>query len=127
MHCQATEHVGGPVSSGLATRLRCRTKGKDHDSVPGAITYEDIGGLHRQVQCIREMIELPLKYPEVFQHLGVEAPKGVRLWGPPCAGKSLIARAVTQEANVHFLHLNGPEIIDKMYGASKAQIRKMLR
>ncbi|KAF0119109.1 MAG: transitional endoplasmic reticulum ATPase [Rhodospirillaceae bacterium] len=123
---EATEPAG-PVIIGLTTTLRCIAKTKDRNAAPhdSAVTYEDIGGLHRQVRRIREMIELPLKYPEVFHHLGVEAPKGVLLWGPPGTGKTLIARAVAREANVHFLHLNGPEVIDKMYGASEAQLRKM--
>lgn len=90
-----------------------------------AVTYEDIGGLHREVRRVREIIELPLKYPEVFAHLGIEAPKGVLLYGPPGTGKTLIARAVAHESNVHFIHVNGPEIIDKLYGASEAHLRKL--
>jgi transitional endoplasmic reticulum ATPase len=92
-----------------------------------AITYEDIGGLHRQVRRVREMIELPLKYPEVFLHLGIEAPKGVLLYGPPGTGKTLIARAVAHEVGVQFFHVNGPEIIDKLYGASEAHLRNMFK
>jgi transitional endoplasmic reticulum ATPase len=90
-----------------------------------AVTYEDIGGLHKEMRRVREIIELPLKYPEIFAHLGVEAPKGVLLYGPPGTGKTLIARAVAHESNVHFIHINGPEIIDKLYGASEANLRKM--
>ena len=90
-----------------------------------AVTYEDIGGLHKEVRRVREIIELPLKYPEVFAHLGIEAPKGVLLYGPPGTGKTLIARAVAHESNVHFIHVNGPEIIDKLYGASEAHLRKL--
>jgi transitional endoplasmic reticulum ATPase len=90
-----------------------------------AVTYEDIGGLHKEMRRVREIIELPLKYPEVFAHLGIEAPKGVLLYGPPGTGKTLIARAVAHESNVHFIHVNGPEIIDKLYGASEAHLRKM--
>ena len=89
------------------------------------MTYEDIGGLHKEMRRVREIIELPLKYPEVFAHLGIEAPKGVLLNGPPGTGKTLIARAIAHESNVHFIHINGPEIIDKLYGASEAQLRKM--
>ncbi len=89
------------------------------------VTYEDVGGLHQEVRRIREIIELPLKYPEIFAHLGVEAPKGVLLYGPPGTGKTLIARAVAHESNVHFIHINGPEIISKLYGASEAQLRKL--
>lgn len=90
-----------------------------------AVTYEDIGGLHKEMRRVREIIELPLKYPEVFAHLGIEAPKGVLLYGPPGTGKTLIARAVAHESNVHFIHVNGPEIIDKLYGVSEAHLRKM--
>ena len=90
-----------------------------------AVTYEDIGGLHKEVRRVREIIELPLRYPEVFAHLGIDAPKGVMLYGPPGTGKTLVARAVAHESNVHFIHVNGPEIIDKFYGASEAQLRKV--
>ena len=72
----------------------------------GRITYEDIGGLDRQIQRIREMIELPLKYPELFRRLGIEAPKGVLLYGPPGTGKTLIARAVANETDAEFFHVN---------------------
>lgn len=87
------------------------------------ITYEDIGGLHREIQRIREMIELPLKYPEVFERLGIDAPKGVLLHGPPGCGKTLIARAVANETSAHFTHISGPEVIHKFYGESEAHLR----
>ena len=87
------------------------------------ITYEDIGGVHREVQKIREMIELPLKYPEVFERLGIDAPKGVLLHGPPGCGKTLIARAVANETAAHFIHMSGPEVIHKFYGESEAHLR----
>lgn len=111
----------GPVMIGPETQLRCL----DGTNEGNAVTYEDVGGLGQEVRRIREMIELPLKHPEVFQHLGIDPPKGVLLCGPPGTGKTLIARAVAREANVHFIHVNGPEIIDKMYGASEAQLRRM--
>ena len=111
----------GPVAVGPDTSIGF----VDGATRSSAITYEDVGGLRQEVRRIREMIELPLKHPEVFQHLGIDPPKGVLLCGPPGTGKTLIARAVAQEANVHFIHLNGPEIIDKMYGASEAQLRRM--
>jgi transitional endoplasmic reticulum ATPase len=88
-----------------------------------AISYEDIGGLDREIQRIREMIELPLRYPEVFERLGIEAPKGVLLYGPPGTGKTLIARAVAYETNATFLHVNGPEVIHKFYGESEQHLR----
>jgi len=89
------------------------------------ITYEDIGGLHREIQKIREMIELPLKYPEVFERLGIDAPKGVLLHGPPGCGKTLIARAVANETSAHFIHISGPEVIHKFYGESEAHLRAL--
>ena len=112
----------GPVIAALTTVITC-----EGGTAPRreAVTYEDIGGLHKEMRRVREIIELPLKYPEVFAHLGVEAPKGVLLYGPPGTGKTLIARAVAHESNVHFIHINGPEIIDKLYGASEANLRKM--
>ncbi len=112
----------GPVIITPATSITCEGGAERRRE---AVTYEDIGGLHREMRRVREIIELPLKYPEVFAHLGVEAPKGVLLYGPPGTGKTLIARAVAHESNVHFIHINGPEIIDKLYGASEANLRKM--
>jgi transitional endoplasmic reticulum ATPase len=87
------------------------------------VTYEDIGGLHKEINKIREMIELPLKYPEVFDRLGIEAPKGVLLHGPPGCGKTLIARAVASETDAYFYHISGPEVIHKFYGESEAHLR----
>ncbi len=89
------------------------------------LSYEDIGGLKRQVHRVREMIELPLRYPEVFERLGIEAPKGVLLHGPPGCGKTLIARAIAHETEAAFFSVNGPEIIHKFYGESEAHLRKI--
>jgi transitional endoplasmic reticulum ATPase len=113
----------GPVLIGPATKIHMegQTAGRER----GAVTYEDIGGLRREIRRIREMIELPLKYPEVFQRLGIDPPKGVLLHGPPGCGKTLIARAVAHETSAHFVHINGPEIIDKWYGSSEAHLRKI--
>ncbi|MFC0903641.1 CDC48 family AAA ATPase [Clostridium sp. MT-14] len=91
------------------------------------ITYEDIGGLDEQVQKIREIVELPLKYPNVFKRLGVEPPKGILLYGPPGTGKTLIARAVASETKVYFVHVNGPEIMNKFYGESEAKLREIFK
>jgi len=89
-----------------------------------AVTYEDIGGLRRVTRRIREMIELPLRYPEVFERLGIDPPKGVLLHGPPGCGKTLIARAVAHETSAYYININGPEVIDKWYGASEANLRE---
>ncbi len=100
-------------------------KGKRPASAESVISYEDIGGLHKEVQRIREMIELPLRFPEVFERLGIEPPKGVLLHGPPGCGKTLIARAVAHETSANFVHINGPEIIHKFYGESEAHLRNI--
>jgi transitional endoplasmic reticulum ATPase len=89
------------------------------------LSYEDIGGLKSQLHRIREMIELPLRYPEVFERLGIDAPKGVLLHGPPGCGKTLIARAIAQEVDARFFAIRGPEIIHKFYGESEAHLRKL--
>ncbi len=115
----------GPVLITPATTIR--SEGEAVDRGPGTVTYEDIGGLRRELRRIREMIELPLKYPEIFEHLGIDAPKGVLLHGAPGSGKTLIARAVAHETSAHFVHVNGPEIIDKWYGASEAHLRDLFQ
>tara|TARA_Y100000034_G_scaffold87182_1_gene104508 strand:- start:2640 stop:4928 length:2289 start_codon:yes stop_codon:yes gene_type:complete len=88
------------------------------------ITYEDIGGLKEEIKKIREMVELPLKHPEIFETLGIEAPKGVLLHGPPGTGKTLLAKAVANETNSHFILINGPEVMSKYYGQSEENLRK---
>ncbi|RJQ18130.1 AAA family ATPase [Candidatus Woesearchaeota archaeon] len=88
------------------------------------VTYEDIGGLDEEVSQVREMIELPLKHPEIFERLGIDPPKGVLLHGPPGTGKTLLARAVANETNANFILINGPEIISKYYGESEQNLRK---
>ncbi|MDP3046401.1 MAG: CDC48 family AAA ATPase [Chloroflexota bacterium] len=113
----------GPVLIGPATKIHMEGQASGRER--GAVTYEDIGGLRREIRRIREMIELPLKYPEVFQRLGIDPPKGVLLHGPPGCGKTLIARAVAHETSAYFVHINGPEIIDKWYGSSEAHLRKI--
>jgi CDC48 subfamily AAA family ATPase len=88
------------------------------------VTYEDVGGLSDEVKKIREMVELPLKHPEIFDQLGIEPPKGILLHGPPGTGKTLLAKAVANETNSNFYLINGPEIMSKYYGESEANLRK---
>ncbi|MGC1134551.1 MAG: CDC48 family AAA ATPase, partial [Nitrososphaeraceae archaeon] len=89
------------------------------------VAYEDIGGLKDEIQKVREMIELPLRHPEIFEKLGIEAPKGVLLFGPPGTGKTLLAKAVANESNSHFTSISGPEILSKFYGESEARLREI--
>jgi len=89
------------------------------------VSYEDVGGLSREINKIREMIELPLRFPEIFERLGIEAPQGVLLYGPPGCGKTLIARTVANETDAYFLTLSGPEIMHKFYGESEAHLRSI--
>ena len=117
----------GPVKITEATEIEMKERSVSEPgrqvSVP-EVTYEDIGGLDDEVQKVREMIELPLKHPEVFQQLGIEAPSGVLLQGPPGTGKTLLAKAVANEADANFLSIDGPEIMSKYYGESEKQLRE---
>jgi transitional endoplasmic reticulum ATPase len=114
----------GPVVIGKSTDLRVVESEEKSVRIP-AVSYEDIGGLEREVARVREMVELPLKYSRIFERLGILAPKGVLLYGPPGTGKTLLARAVAAESRVHFIHLNGPEIMRKFYGESEAKLREV--
>jgi transitional endoplasmic reticulum ATPase len=96
------------------------------ESVPRT-TYEDLGGLEEEIQRIREMVELPMQHPEIFQTLGIDPPKGVLLLGPPGCGKTLLARAVANESDANFFSINGPEIISKFYGESEARLREIFQ
>ncbi len=91
------------------------------------ITYEDIGGLQEEIQRIREMVELPLRHPELFQRLGIEPPRGVFLYGPPGCGKTLLAKAVANESDANFYVISGPEIMSKFYGESEARLREIFQ
>ena len=97
---------------------------KGAENIP-QITYEDIGGLREEISKVREMLELPLKHPELFQTLGIDPPKGVLLFGPPGTGKTLLAKAVANETNASFTVLNGPEIMSKWYGESEKKLREI--
>jgi transitional endoplasmic reticulum ATPase len=114
----------GPVVIGKRTDIRV-VEGEQTAARAPAVSYEDIGGLEREVARVREIVELPLKYSRVFEQLGILAPKGVLLYGPPGTGKTLLARAVAAESRVHFIHLNGPEIMRKFYGESEAKLREV--
>jgi transitional endoplasmic reticulum ATPase len=97
------------------------------DATIPRITYDELGGLKNEVQKIREMVELPMRHPELFEKIGVEAPKGVLLYGPPGTGKTLLAKAVAGETNAHFISLSGPEIMGKYYGESEERIRDIFK
>ena len=114
----------GPVVIGKRTDIRV-VEGDQLAARSASVSYEDIGGLEREVTRVREIVELPLKYPHIFERLGILAPKGVLLYGPPGTGKTLLARAVAAESRVHFIHLNGPEIMRKFYGESEAKLREV--
>jgi len=114
----------GPVVIGMRTDIRI-VEGEQTAARAPAVSYEDIGGLEREVARVREMVELPLKHSRIFERLGILAPKGVLLYGPPGTGKTLLARAVAAESRVHFIHLNGPEIMRKFYGESEAKLREV--
>lgn len=101
-------------------------KGETLRGVP-QVSYEDIGGLRDEILKVREMIELPLRHPEIFEKLGIEAPKGVLLYGPPGTGKTLLAKAVANESNAHFISISGPEIMSKFYGESEARLREIFK
>lgn len=107
------------------TEIKLREKPVVLDVTGTGITYEDIGGLGDEIQRLREMIELPMKHPEVFERLGIEPPKGVLMHGPPGTGKTLIARAVANESGANFFSIAGPEIMSKYYGESEQRLREI--
>jgi transitional endoplasmic reticulum ATPase len=116
-----TEFIIGSVPK---AGIKEATGGRGGAAVP-RVTYEDIGGLKNEVQKVREMIELPLRHPEIFERIGIEAPKGVLLYGPPGTGKTLLAKAVANETNANFYSIGGPEIMSKFYGESEERLRSV--
>ncbi|RLF51190.1 MAG: AAA family ATPase [Thermoplasmata archaeon] len=115
------------VIIGATTEIKVSEKvAKEELKIP-RVTYEDIGGLDEAIKQIREMVELPLKHPELFERLGIEAPKGVLLHGPPGTGKTLLAKAVANETNANFYSLSGPEIMSKYYGESEENLRRIFK
>ena len=113
------------VTENTLFKLGNITKPKDL-SIP-RITYDELGGLKNEVQKIREMVELPMRHPELFEKIGIESPKGVLLYGPPGTGKTLLAKAVAGETNSHFTSLSGPEIMAKHYGESEERLREIFK
>ncbi|MDW7727408.1 MAG: CDC48 family AAA ATPase [Candidatus Methanoperedens sp.] len=123
----STKPVVDSVLMNSGTQIDISEKpAKDLSAIP-RISYEDIGGLGDEVKKVREMIELPLRHPEIFERLGVEAPKGVLLHGPPGTGKTLLAKALAFETNANFLTLSGPEIMSKFYGESEERLREIFK
>ena len=122
-HVEATSPQGGVIIN-QATKFVLK-KPDIALKTTSSVAYEDIGGLGRELRLVREMVELPLRYGEIFEKLGIEAPKGVLLYGPPGTGKTLIARAIPNETKLHFIRVNGPEIIHKFYGESEARLREI--
>ncbi len=116
-----------PVIVTQKTKFKLGTMTKSVDNTIPRITYDDLGGLKKEVQKIREMVELPMRHPELFEKLGVEAPKGVLLYGPPGTGKTLLAKAVAGETNSHFTSISGPEIMGKYYGESEERLREIFK
>ncbi len=116
-----------PVIVTEQTTFKLGSMTKAVDATIPRITYDELGGLKNEVQKIREMVELPMRHPELFDKIGVEAPKGVLLYGPPGTGKTLLAKAVAGETNAHFTSLSGPEIMGKYYGESEERIREIFK
>src|SRR2546430_1646702 len=114
------------VESGTEIKIAEKPTKEEGAKVP-KVDYEDIGGLGQEVRKVREMIELPLRHPELFERLGVEAPKGVLLHGPPGTGKTLLAKAVASETNANFHSISGPEIMSKFYGQSEENLRDIFK
>lgn len=115
------------VNKGTEIKIKTKPVKEIKDYAVRKVSYEDIGGLHEEVIRVREMIELPLRHPEIFDRLGIAAPKGVLLHGPPGTGKTLLARAVANETEAYFVSISGPEIMSKFYGESEGRLREIFR
>jgi len=122
-----TPEEGALVTAKTSVKILAFSKEEKEFEEVGYITYESIGGLKEEVEKVREVVELPLKHPELFKKIGIEPPKGILLYGPPGTGKTLIAKAVANEAKAHFITINGPEIIGKYYGESEERLRETFR
>ena len=121
----ASTKPSGPVVVGERTQFVLGKAGMEA-AVP-VFSYDDLGGLDNEIKKIREMVELPLRHPELFEKVGVEAPKGVLLYGPPGTGKTLLAKAVANESNAHFISISGPEIMGKFHGESEGRMRDIFK
>ncbi len=117
----------GPVKVIESTVLQVMSEPAPEKKGLPIVTYEDVGGLRGEIQRIREMVELPLRHPELFQRLGIEPPKGIFLYGPPGCGKTLVAKAVANESDANFYVISGPEIMSKFYGESEARLREIFQ
>ena len=118
---------GGAVVIRAGTSLALKASTLSPTKEARKIGYKDIGGMGQELQQVREVVELPLKYPQLFERLGIDAPKGVLLFGPPGCGKTLTARAVASETSAHFIHISGPEIVHRYYGDSEAHLREVFK
>ncbi len=115
----------GPVMISESTDVEVKTEPMKEVGKVQSVTYDDVGGLEEEMQKIREMVELPLRHPELFERLGIEPPKGVLLYGPPGTGKTLLAKAVANESDANFFYIGGPEVVSKYVGESEQRIRQL--
>lgn len=123
----AVVQPAGIVMVNESTELILKEAPEKETAVVTTISYEDVGGLKEEVQKIREMVELPMRHPELFERLGIEAPKGVLIYGPPGTGKTLLARAVASESEANFVHIGGPELVSKFVGESEEKMRQIFK
>ncbi|MEM2137684.1 MAG: CDC48 family AAA ATPase [Candidatus Anstonellaceae archaeon] len=123
----STVQPAGIVMVNENTELVLKEAPEKEGAQVSTISYEDVGGLKEEVQKIREMVELPLRHPELFERLGIEAPKGVLIYGPPGTGKTLLARAVASESEANFIHIGGPELVSKFVGESEERLRQIFK